>query len=238
MVHVWSPEMSMVVLLVQPLGRLLLNLSTFPELRRQSHWWDGSRGSKKSSLLTTHGAWRKVTSVMAVGNHLAPARGAYPRGLPPHRTSCGSLLKDFQAERLQYPGHWHLQLAVIYCIPSKEQTRGLSWWRARWVVNVCHLPRREDKSVTGTSGETGLGVPRYKDAERGTEGSALVIAWGQWSRCRVCRSFALSSLCSLEARLRTLPLCQVTSGTSSFLSWAHLRAWLGEGSVSLSLRRR
>ena len=37
MVHVWSPEMSMAVLLVQPLGRLLLNLSTFPEFRRQSH---------------------------------------------------------------------------------------------------------------------------------------------------------------------------------------------------------
>lgn len=37
MVHVWSPEMSMAVLLVQSLGRLLLNQSTFLELRRQSH---------------------------------------------------------------------------------------------------------------------------------------------------------------------------------------------------------
>ena len=37
MAHVWSPERSTAVLLVQPLGRLPLNLSTFPEFRRQSH---------------------------------------------------------------------------------------------------------------------------------------------------------------------------------------------------------
>ena len=53
--HIWSPGMSMAVLLVQPLGRLLLNLSTFPEFRRQSHWRNGSRRSENSSLITTHG---------------------------------------------------------------------------------------------------------------------------------------------------------------------------------------
>lgn len=37
MAHVWPPERSMAVLLVQPLGRFPLNVSTFPEFRRQSH---------------------------------------------------------------------------------------------------------------------------------------------------------------------------------------------------------
>ena len=84
----------------------------------------------------------------------SPLKGAYPRGLPHHCISCGSLLKDLQAKYLQFPSQWHLQLTVIYWISSKEQTQGLSWWSSSWVVNVCHLRRIEEQSVTGTSAET------------------------------------------------------------------------------------
>ena len=194
---------------------------------------------------------------------LAPVKGASPRGLPHHRTSRGSWLKDPQAKRLQFPSHWHFQLTVIYWIPSKEQTRGLSWWRSSWVVNVCHLPGREDKSVTGTSGEAERETGRDSEMQRcrkgNREGSALVIVWdpqkGKQGRlssrdcvgpaeretgkaqlswlcgtqrsccgCQacvwICCSFTLSSLCSLEAWLRTRPLCQVASVASLLLSLA------------------
>lgn len=123
----------------------------------------------------------------------SPLKGAYPRGLPHHCISCGSLLKDLQAKYLQFPSQRHLQLTVIYWISSKEQTQGLSWWRSSWVINVCHLPRLEEKSVAGTSAETEWERGRDSEMQRSrreTEaGSALMTVWDlvvtlqlSWSR--------------------------------------------------------